>query len=205
MDAKFNGIIWTGSGLLDVTKPDPELINGRDIARGLARKFRFGGHTRDDLAPYSVAWHSLFCEMVADQMGLPLWVRLQALLHDAPEYVLCDMITPVKRLLPDYAILEAKVWSATAARFGVPYEMHPAVHEIDQIALNVERLHLVVQHAWEPAPHVPEEWALVGERWIKFCQDRAPQADKLAAALFHSRLSALLDAMAQDIDVLEDN
>ena len=199
MDPKFNGIVWTGTNLLDVTAPDIEAIHAIDIARGLTRKFRFGGHTRSDLPPYSVAWHSLFCEMVADQMGLPVWVRIQALLHDAPEYVLCDMITPVKRLLPDYAALEEQLWFAIAQKYGVPMAMHPAVHEIDNIALNVERLHLVAPHSWDPAPHVPDEWVTVGAKWIEFCQARAPQADTLAAALFHSRLTALLDALAQEV------
>lgn len=199
MQAKFIGIVWTGSTLLDVQAPDPALINARDIARGLARRYRFGGHTRDDLAPYSVAWHSLFCEMVADQMGLPLEVRLQALLHDAPEYVLGDMITPIKRLLRDYGPLETNVWNATAARFQISAEFHPAIHEIDGLALEVERFHLVAKGAWDPAPVVPEEWVQIGARWIDFCQARAAQAGPLAAALFHSRLAALLDARAQEV------
>ena len=199
MDPKFNGIVWTGSGLLDVQNPDPKLIDPKDVAHGLAVRYRFGGHTRRDLPLYSVAWHSLFCETVADQMGLPLWVRLQALLHDAPEYILFDVVTPLKRLLPEYVVLEGLVWSAVAKRFDIPEELHPAVHEIDNIALNVERLHLMVPGAWEPAPQVPEEWALIGERWIAFCQDRAQNGHTLAAALFHSRLVALLSAISQEV------
>jgi hypothetical protein len=198
MNPKFNGIVWTGSVLLDVQAPDPAHINPRDIARGLARRYRFGGHTLDDLAPYSVAWHSLFCEMIADQMGLPVWVRLQALLHDAPEFVLGDMVTPVKCLLRDYGPLETNIWNATAARFQVPAEFHPAVHEIDALALEVERFHLVAPGAWSPDPVIPDEWVDVAARWIGFCQDRAAQAGPLAAALFHSRLAALLNARDRD-------
>lgn len=198
MDPRFTGIAWTGSCLLDVQRPDPALIHLKDVARGLARKYRFGGHTRDDLPPYSVAWHSLFCEAVADQMGLPVWVRLQALLHDAPEYILGDQITPVKVLLRDFGPLEAGLWAAVAERFNIPAEFHPAIHEIDRLALEVERFHLVAPDAWDPAPQVPAEWSTLGYRWIEFCHRHAAQDAPFAAALFHSRARALEDARAQE-------
>jgi len=198
MDSRFNGIVWTGTHLLDVRKPNPALITVKDIGRGLARKYRFGGHTRDDLPPYSVAWHSMFCEAVADQMGLPVWVRLQCLLHDAPEYLLGDMITPVKVLIPGYSTLESGLWAAVARRFNVPAEFHPAVAEIDRLALEVERCHLVAKDAWNPAPEVPVEWAGMAARWIEFAHRHANQDAPFAAALFHSRARALEDARAQE-------
>lgn len=202
MDPRFNGIAWTGSCLLDVRNPNPAHINLRDIARGLARKYRFGGHTRDDLPPYSVAWHSMFCESIADQMGLPVWVRLQAILHDAPEYVLGDQITPIKVLLRDFGPLEDALWQATARRFNIPAEFHPAVKEIDRIAFEVERFHLVAPDAWDPAPEVPAEWADLAASWIDFCHRHAAQDAPFAAALFHSRVRALEDARAQE-DLVE--
>lgn len=198
MDPRFNGIVWTGTHLLDVRKPDPALIVTKDLARGLSRKYRFGGHTRDDLPPYPVTWHSLFCEAVADQMGLPVWARLQALLHDAPEYVLADMITPVKVLLRDYGPLELGLWNAVARRFQIPAEFHPAIKEIDYLAFEVERLHLVATDAWEPAPQVPAEWADVGSAWIEFAHRHAAQNGPFSAALFHSRVQALEEARAQE-------
>ena len=137
MDPKLSGIVWTGSALLDLRAPDPAKIGLRDIARGLSRTYRFGGQTRDDLPPYSVAWHSLFCEAVADQMGLPVWARLQVLLHDAPEYVLGDMQTPVKVLNPVYQGLESDLWCAVARRFQIPEDWHPALKEIDALACEV--------------------------------------------------------------------
>lgn len=193
MDPKFNGIVWTGSCLLDLQAPDPTKIYLHDIARGLSRAYRFGGQTRDDLPPYSVAWHSLFCETVADQMGLPVQVRLQILLHDAPEYVLGDMQTPIKVLDPIYQGLETDLWQAVARRFNIPEDHHPALAEIDALAAEVERQHLIPPGAWHPAPHVPAEWSEMGEKWIAFTQSRSPEA-VLAASLFHARATALLNA-----------
>lgn len=199
MDPKYNGVVWTGSHLLDVCEPDPALIEEKDIARGLARNNRFGGHTLDYQAPYSVAWHSLFCEAVADKMDLPIWARLQALLHDAPEYVLGDMVTPVKVLIPGYEALHLVMWGAIARRFEIPEDWHPAIKEIDAIALEVERQHLVAVAAWDPRPHVPQEWDDLGARWIEFTQKHGHDT-RVAAALFRARLSALLEARAEEAE-----
>lgn len=200
MDSKYNGIAWTGSTLLDVQNPTPSKIRLKDIARGLSRAYRFGGHTRDDLPPYSVAWHSLFCEKVADEMGLPVWVRLQAILHDAPEYLLGDLPTPIKVLLPGYKGLESRMWAAVAARWRLPVQVHPAVHEIDVLALEVERFHLVDPDAWEPAPVIPDRWSELAARWVAFVQTRGAQEAPLAAALFHARVRALEAAHLEQVD-----
>lgn len=197
MDPKFHGLAWTGSRLLDVRNPTSEMLDLRDIARGLARKYRFGGHTKDNLAPYSVAWHSLFCETVADQMGLPIWVRLQALFHDAPEFILGDFQTPIKVLFPSVSALEDGLWRAIARRFGIPETWDPAIKEIDHLALEVERTHLIPADAWDPAPQVPEKWAEVGRAWIAFAQSKQG-GGRFAAALFHSRAEALLIALNQE-------
>ncbi len=196
MDPRFNGIVWTGSHLLDVRDPNPDLIKTRDIARGLSRKNRFGGHTRDDLPAYPITWHSLFCEAVADQMGLPLWVRFQALLHDAPEYILSDIITPVKALLAGYHPLESGLWRAIAQRFQLPAEFHPAIHEIDALALEAERFFLVTPNAWHPKPEIPAEWAVMAQRWFEFALSRQGSKPQFSAGLFVSRVRALEEAMA---------
>lgn len=195
MDPKYSGIAWTGTHLLDLKNIDLSKINLADIGRGLSRNYRFGGHTRDDLPPYSVAWHSLFCEAVADQMKLPPWARLQALLHDAPEYILGDMISPIKVLDPIYQSLESSLWEAVAVAFGIPVTWHPAIKEIDFIAFEVERLHLIAPDAWDPAPVVPPEWADLGKKWIEFTHTRNPEY-VLASAMFQSRAKALIDAVA---------
>lgn len=200
MDTRFHGIVWTGSTLLDIRNPDPSKIHLKDVARGLSRTYRYAGHTHEETQPYSTAWHSLFCEMVADQMGLPLWVRLQALLHDAPEYILGDMMKPIKVLIPQFEAIESGLWGATATRFQIPKEFHPAVKKIDQIAFDVECHCLISSPRWYPDFESGEdwkEWLPQGETWIKFTQARQPEYT-LAASLFTSRTRALLDARAAE-------
>ncbi len=95
---------------------------------------RFGGHCREF---YSVAQHS-----VRVAMAVPIEVRLQALLHDASEAYLGDVVRPLKRLMPNYRGLEAKVLSVIMARFGCPTEIADSVHEMDEIALDTEFVEL---------------------------------------------------------------
>lgn len=200
MDMKFKGVVFAGSGLLDVLNPDPAAIHISDIGHGLAAKVRFGGHTRRDLPFLSVAWHSLFCEMIADQMGLPIWVRLQALLHDAPEYVLGDSVTPVKVCLTDYRPIERGLWAVIAAKYGAPVEFAPEVHQIDRFALDCERDAIGIPGDWTPAPVVPDEWRAVVDKWFAFWRDNALKP-RLDAHLFIARAKALIDARRDELGV----
>jgi len=82
---------------LDLLDPTPVDIEIEDIAHGLAFVPRWNGQTKGDW-PYSVAEHSLLVERIFTRAGKapePRW-QLAALLHDAPEYVIGDMISPVK-------------------------------------------------------------------------------------------------------------
>jgi len=105
--------------LLDPTPVDIELI---DIAHGLAFVARWNGQTLGDW-PYSVAEHSLLVELLTTRIEptlAPKW-RLAALLHDAPEYVIGDMISPVKAAVgPGYGALDARLTAAVHIRFGLP-------------------------------------------------------------------------------------
>ena len=102
--------------------PSPLDIEVEDIAHGLARDARWNGQTLGEHA-FSVAQHSLVVEdaCVHLQPGLePRW-RLAALLHDAPEYVIGDMISPFKAALGlDYKTFEARLERAIHLRFGLP-------------------------------------------------------------------------------------
>ena len=82
---------------LDLLDPTPLDIEIEDIAQGLAFVARWNGQTQGDFA-YSVAEHSLLVEMIYHRLcpSSPVKWRLAALLHDAPEYVIGDMISPVK-------------------------------------------------------------------------------------------------------------
>ncbi|WP_424977122.1 HD domain-containing protein [Leisingera sp. S232] len=107
---------------LDLLDPTPMDIEIEDIAHGLAFVARWNGQTRGDFA-YSVAEHSLLVEDIFSRMQprAPVKWRLAALLHDAPEYVIGDMISPVKAAVgPGYEDLDQRLTAAIHLRFGLP-------------------------------------------------------------------------------------
>jgi len=114
---------------LDLLDPTPVDIEIEDIAHGLAFVARWNGQTRGDFA-YSVAEHSLLVEQLYGRLvpdAPPRW-RLAALLHDAPEYVIGDMISPVKASVgPGYGALDDRLSAAIPLRFGLPAEIPKAV------------------------------------------------------------------------------
>ena len=107
---------------LDLLDPTPVDIEIEDIAHGLAFVARWNGQTNGDFA-YSVAEHSLLVELLFRRIAPkapPKW-QLAALLHDAPEYVIGDMISPVKAAVgPGYKDLDIRLTSAIHIRFGLP-------------------------------------------------------------------------------------
>jgi 5'-deoxynucleotidase YfbR-like HD superfamily hydrolase len=107
---------------LDLLDPTPVDIEVEDIAHGLAFVARWNGQTQGDFA-YSVAEHSLLVEVLFGRMqprAGAKW-RLAALLHDAPEYVIGDMISPVKAAIgPGYEALDQRLTAAIHIRFGLP-------------------------------------------------------------------------------------
>jgi 5'-deoxynucleotidase YfbR-like HD superfamily hydrolase len=129
---------------LDLLDPSPLDIEISDIAHGLARVARWNGQTRGDHA-FSVAQHSLlvealFCEIMPD--ALPD-ARLAALLHDAPEYVIGDMISPFKSVMGgSYKDCEGRLQRAIHLRFSLPAENGAAlrrdIKRADQIAAYFE-------------------------------------------------------------------
>jgi uncharacterized protein len=110
---------------LDLLDPSPLDIEITDIAHGLAFVARWNGQTLGEY-PYSVAEHSLLVEHVFTLVNrgiAPQW-RLAALLHDAPEYVIGDMISPVKATIgPSYEVLDKRLAAAVHVRFGLPAEL----------------------------------------------------------------------------------
>ena len=121
---------------LDLLDPSPMDIEIEDIAHGLARVARWNGQTTGD-HPFSVAQHSVVVEEIAAhiQPGLaPQW-RLAALLHDAPEYVIGDMISPFKTALGlDYRTFETRLEDAIHIRFGLPAQMPMSIKTLIKAA-----------------------------------------------------------------------
>ena len=114
---------------LDLLDPTPIDIEIEDIAHGLAFVARWNGQTIGDYA-YSVAEHSLLVEQIYSliQPKAPIKWRLAALLHDAPEYVIGDMISPVKAAVgPGYGELDMRLTAAIHIRFGLPAAIPVAI------------------------------------------------------------------------------
>jgi len=133
---------------LDLLAPDPADIEIDDIAHGLARLARWNGQTQGSHA-FSVAQHALTVEQIAGSDD-PQWTRpwrLAALLHDAPEYVIGDLISPFKAAIGlDYKAFELRLLAAIHVRFGLPAALPEAVtHAIkaaDSIAAYFEATQL---------------------------------------------------------------
>jgi 5'-deoxynucleotidase YfbR-like HD superfamily hydrolase len=129
---------------LDLLDPSPADIEISDIAHGLARVARWNGQTLGDHA-FSVAQHALVVEEIAAALQ-PDWGhdwRLAALLHDAPEYVIGDLISPFKAAVGlDYKAFEVRLLEAIHRRFGLPAalpaEVTARIKEADRIAAYYE-------------------------------------------------------------------
>lgn len=107
---------------LDLLEPSAFDVEVEDIAHGLARVARWNGQTKGEHA-FSVAQHSLVVEDIAGQLAPSITPaeRLTALLHDAPEYVIGDMISPFKNALGvNYRAFEDRLERAIHLRFGLP-------------------------------------------------------------------------------------
>jgi 5'-deoxynucleotidase YfbR-like HD superfamily hydrolase len=117
---------------LDLLDPSPMDIEIEDIAHGLARVARWNGQTTGEHA-FSVAQHSVVVEEIVAHIQpdvAPKW-RLAALLHDASEYVIGDMISPFKAALGvDYKTFEERLESAIHVRFGLPAKTPPLIKKL---------------------------------------------------------------------------
>ncbi|SNY92479.1 hypothetical protein SAMN04515647_2752 [Cohaesibacter sp. ES.047] len=133
---------------LDLLDPSPFDIEIEDIAHGLARVARWNGQTIGD-HPFSVAQHSLIVEMIlrVKNPNLPVEAALMGLLHDGPEYVIGDMISPFKSAIGvGYKDIEERLEAAIHLRFGL--SPHPTkalkkkIKEADRISAYFEAVHL---------------------------------------------------------------
>jgi len=133
---------------LDLLDPSPLDIEIVDIAHGLARVARWNGQTRGAHI-FSVAQHTLLVEAVMREQTprIDVRIRLAALLHDAPEYVIGDMISPFKAVLGgDYKAVEKRLLAAIHIRFGLPPALSPElarqIKEADRGAAYLEATEL---------------------------------------------------------------
>src|SRR5271169_1735363 len=121
---------------LDLLDPSALDIELEDIAHGLARVARWNGQTKGAHI-FSVAQHCLLVEALARSRvpRLDRSRRLAVLLHDAPEYVIGDMISPFKAVIGgDYKAVERRLLAAIHRRFGLPPQSAPEVEELIKAA-----------------------------------------------------------------------
>ena len=141
---------------LNLLDPSPLDVELDDIAHGLARVARWNGQTVGGHI-FSVAQHSLLVETIARQGSrLDRQRRLAVLLHDAPEYVIGDMITPFKAVIGDtYKVVEKRLLAAIHLRFGLPAalpaELVALIKDADRAAAHLEATRLAGFSAAEAA------------------------------------------------------
>lgn len=124
--------------LLDLFNPDPDLIDGGEIADSLSRICRFGGRGNRF---YSVAEHSvLMSDFLSDRSRV---LQLEALLHDASEAYIGDIIGPLKNAMPAIRNVERGIQSVIAERFGIPSSPSRVVSELDKRMNTTEIMELI--------------------------------------------------------------
>ena len=170
---------------VDLLNPTKEDIDPNELACLLSRLNRFGGHTRFDLPPYTVAQHSVFVMLQLPEDSDPR-LLLAALLHDAHEaYLGIDMSRPLKGLLNSHWLKHIeRTWDrAVAARFGFDVDLfcrHEVKHA-DCVALATEKRDLMApcSRQWAELPEPSE-------------QQIQPYSPDYAAANFLTHLNYLL-------------
>ena len=132
---------------LDLLDPSPLDVEIEDIAHGIARVPRWNGQTIGAHI-FSVAQHTLLVDTLARQHGpIDDKLRLAIMLHDAPEYVVGDMITPFKAVIGDsYKVVELRLLAAIHVRFGLPPKLAAAeeklIKQADRAAAYLEATRL---------------------------------------------------------------
>ena len=164
---------------LDLLDPSPLDVEIEDIAHGLARVARWNGQTKGAHI-FSVAQHALLVEALARAKAprLDAIGRRAALLHDAPEYVIGDMISPFKAVIGDsYKAVERRLLAAIHLRFGLPAKLP-------------EALQILIKAADRSAAYL-EATHLAG-----FADSRSAAVFRPAAKIFRQPRARLSDALA---------
>lgn len=155
---------------INLLSPAPETIFPVDIAIGLSRQCRFGGHTKKF---YSVAEHSMQClEMALFEYNHLPYLPLKVLLHDAHEFILGDVPTPLKKLLTEYEYIAQRLQNTIHYRFGVKItpDEEKAIKEIDKKVLEWEWQNKVLKHSGFPYDEqaVADLWL---HHFVKHCKE----------------------------------
>ena len=125
---------WSGQQF-NFLNPEPTQILIEDIAHALSLQCRFNGHCEKF---YSVAEHSIAVCKLVEARGYSLEVIMTALLHDASEAYIGDIVSPLKKALPDYQVIEQGIEKVIAEKFSLQYPFPEAVHKADKDILELE-------------------------------------------------------------------
>ena len=175
---------------LDLLDPSPLDIEIEDIAHGLARVARWNGQTIGEHA-FSVAQHSLVVEELCRRLSPGIGPKecLMALLHDGPEYVIGDMISPFKAALGDgYRVFEDRLERAIHIRFGLRPVTPKALHKLIKQADHISAWHEAVQLAGFSAVQADQ---LFGATPASFPVHLSPMTAPVAQASFLLRFNTL--------------
>jgi 5'-deoxynucleotidase YfbR-like HD superfamily hydrolase len=183
---------------LDLLNPSPDDIEIEDIAHGLARVARWNGQTLGNHA-FSVAQHALVVEEIASGRNAdwpPRW-RLAALLHDASEYVVGDLISPFKNAIGlNYKAFELRLLAAIHVRFGLPAELPQTIQSeikaADRIAAFYEATQLAGFDEGEAKIFFGQPEGLRSEL-MNALQNLRPVQAEPAQQRFLARFRALMD------------
>lgn len=115
--------------------PNAEQIFIEDIAHALSHLCRANGHTKYF---YSVGQHCINCALEAKARGLSKKMQLTALLHDASEAYMADLIRPVKQFMPEYSVIEDKLLAVILNKYGLDAKLPIEVKQIDDAMLYME-------------------------------------------------------------------
>ena len=151
----------------DYLDPRPECFTIEDIGHALSKICRFGGHV---YWFYSVAEHSY---RVAE--NVPIEFERQALMHDAAEAFIGDMVYPLKKLIPSFKDIEHNIQKIIFKKYNIEYPISYEVKIVDLRMLATERQQLLQEH--------DREWpVLMKAEPYPFVLDRMPP--DTAAAYF---------------------
>lgn len=132
--------------LLDLDNPDPQCFDLQVIGQGLGREQRWGNQANRE---YSVAQHSCNVEALIHKLYPDdLELRIQAIFHDASEFVFKDFGSPAKKMVPEYYPIEARIMEGIGKRFGFTWPLDERVKRADMVMLCTEWDSLMPAELW---------------------------------------------------------
>lgn len=178
-ELKHPNMALSGGGVLEILDPNLDDINLEDISWGLARQCRFAGQIRRDIEFYSVAQHSVqvaieiikHCNFYGYSSQKKQLLTIEALLHDATEAYIADVISPLKRTehFHGYKAVEAGLDVAIRQKFSLPLRMSPEVKHADMVMLATEKRDVMqegIATDWGDLPEPSQKkvipWSITG-------------------------------------------